>query len=811
MIDGVLQDLRYGARALMREPLLTAIVVLSLALGIGANATVFSWIDAVLLRPFPGVPEPERLVAVSSRDTREGAISMSHADYLDLRVARGLAGLAAQDEIPLALRVGEEAPERIWGLVVSENYFDVMGVRPALGRVFLPHETTPGGHPVAVIADALWRRRFGTDPAVVGREVTLNARPFTIVGVMPPEFRGSVVGLQFDMWVPLAMQQPLQGVDRLSRRGNRWLQGVARLASGVTPAEARAELNVIAARLAAAYPEDRDVSALVQTFSEGPTGAGRAMRPVLATLAVVVAFVMAIACANVANVLLARAIRRRREIAVRLSLGASRARIVRQMLTESLLLAGLAAAAGLLVAVWGSGLLLAFVPPTDLPVGLVPRVDGRVLAVTAVVSFLAALLFGLAPALQAASAETAGALREESLGAGGGRTRARLRSSLVAGQFALSLMLLVAAGLLVRSLRNAQSVDVGFDPRGVLLASVDLQGSGYAPEQGRAFHREVLARLRGLPGVTSATLTRRAPLGLGGKSSSTMTVEGYEPPPDKPAWFFTHTVGPDYFRTMRWPLERGRDFTDADDAGAPAAVIVDEVAARTYWAGRDPLGGRVRLGPDRWATVVGVAREGRYQGLNEKPSPHVFFPVLQAYHPQTTLVARAASDPEALAPQVASAVRALDPAMPVFNVVTLAQHVSAATYPQRLASSLLAGLGLLALVLSTVGLHGVLAWAVGQRTREIGIRMALGGRRSHVFRLVVGQGLRLALAGTALGLVAAAGAARALSALLIKVSPLDPATFAAVAALLVAVAALACALPAHRATRIDPAAALRHE
>jgi macrolide transport system ATP-binding/permease protein len=804
-MDETLRDLRHAARILMRAPGFTAAAVLSLALGIGANTTIFTWVSAVLLHPLQGVADPDSLVVVTGTDPREASISLSYPDYLDYQASGALAGLLVQDELPLSLGHGGQS-DRIWAQIVSENYFDVLGVRPALGRGF-----SGGTEPAVVISHGLWQRRFGADPAIVGRAVTLNTAPVTVVGVAPRDFVGSVVGLSMDAWVPIGLEPRIGGGHNVEYRGNRWLEALGRLKPGTDPGQAEAALNVVARRLAAAFPQNRDVRVAVYRFDNAPTGATRVLGPVLRVLAAVVALVLLIACANVAGLLLARGAARRREMAIRASLGAGWWRLVRQMLTESLLLAALGALAAVLVAAWGSGMLQAFAPPTDMPVALRTGLDLRALAFTAAVAVLSALLVGLAPALQAAREEASHALRAEAATASGGRRRARLRASLVAGQVALSLLLLVGAGLLLRSLHHASSASPGFNPRGVLLASVDLVGNGYSPTAGRTFYREALARIRALPGVRAASLTRRAPLGIGGSSSSTLLVEGYAAPADRPAWAYTHSVGPDYFRTMETPMVAGRDFIAGDTEGAPRVAIVNEAMARRYWPGRDAVGGRVQFGNGIWMSVVGVCRDAKYRQWGEAAAPQLFLPIEQAYRSQATLLVRAESEPEALAPAVLAQVRAVDPALPVFAVGTLEEHVTAASVQQRLGGWLFAGFGALALALAVVGLYGVLAYSVAQRTREIGIRMALGSARTAVFALVMREGLRLLAVGLAAGLVGAGLAARALSALLLGVRPLDPVTFGAVAALMTAVALLACLVPARRAARVDPIVALRYE
>ena len=810
MLDALRQDLRTGWRGLRRSPGFTAAAVLSLGLGLGANTTIFTWINAVLLEPLPGVPDAGDLAVLEGSDPRQGGLSLSYPDFLDYAATPGTQGVLAQEELALTLGgEGTARPERAWGLLVSENYFDVLRVTPPLGRGFTDEDRRTKAA-VVVISDSLWKRRFSSDPAVVGRTISINARPFTVIGVAPAGFGGSVVSLAFDAWIPLGAQSLVLPGDRLSQRGNRWLAALVRVPHGASLAAPRAALEATSRRLAESHPVNKGLGIRLVRLSEASSGASSVLAVVLKVLAGVVALVLLIACANVANLLVARATRRRREIAVRLALGAPRTRLVRQLLTESALLALLGGAAGLVLAAWGAGLLLFFAPPTDLPIALRPTLDLRALGFTAGLCALTTLVFGLVPALQATRPGVSPTLRDEQASVAGG-TRGRLRSGLVVSQVALSLLLLVSAGLLVRSVRAATSIDPGFNMRGLLLASVDLYASGYTPARGRAFNADALEKLSALPGVQSVTLMRRPPLGFGGRSSSTLEIEGYTPPVEhQPAWANTHVVGSGYFRTLQARVLSGRDFTASDAQGAPMVAVVDDEMARRYWGGRDPIGTRINLYGE-WRTVVGVAPTMKYRSLTETPAPHVFVPVLQVYQPMMSLAVRVDGPPSAAAPAVLTQLRALDPRLPVFGVFPMEEYAQAASIQQRLAGTFLAGFGVLALLLASVGLYGVLAYTVGQRTREFGIRMALGCDRAGVFRLVLRHGLWLTGTGVALGLVGALAATRLLRTLLVGVSPTDPLTFAVVAATLVAVAALACALPARRATRVDPMVALRYE
>ncbi len=808
-MNNLLQDLKYAVRMLAKTPGFTAIAVVTLALGIGANTTIFSWVNGFLLNGYPGVPDAQRMVILSSA-YRGANWSLSYPDYQDFRDRADKLDIAVMDMAPMSLKVGEGA-ERVWGKLVNGNYFQALGVRPALGRAFLPEEDkTLGTHPVVVIGHGLWQRRFAGDPGIVGREIWLNNTAFTVVGVAPEDFHGTFIGLTFDVYAPVMMHETFNGRStRLTQRGNHWLDAVAKLKPGVSLREAQAQLDVISQQLGEAYPNtNKDVVGTLYPVWKAPYGATQVMGPVLLVLSGVVGLVLLIACANLANLLLARATVRRREIAIRLSLGASRARLVRQLLTESVLLALAGGALGILLGVWSWDLLLSFMPAVDLPIAVDQGMNRQVLGFTLGLSVLTGLLFGLAPALEASGRDVAHALKDET-GTGSAR-KGRLRSALVVAQVALSLLLLISSGLLLRSLEHAQSVRLGFNPDGVLLANIDLFPNGYTPETGRAFQQRLHERLRALPGAEVASLARRVPLGFGGASGTSIVVEGYTAAKDESVFANYNQVTPDYFRTMGTELRRGRDFTDGDTLAAPLVAVINEAMAARYWAGREALGGRFRLDKE-WVTVAGVVETSKYRQLNEPPRPFFFLPLAQAYRPDVTLQVRTAGDPGALSSALRAEVSALDPILPVFNVTTLNDHIRAASFQQRLGGSLLAGFGALALALAAIGIYGVMSFGVAQRTREIGVRMALGARRGDILRLVLGYGMRLAGIGLAIGMVVAFAASNLLGGLLLGVSARDPITFAGVAGVLGAVALAATYVPARRATRVDPMVALRHE
>jgi len=810
-MTSLLRDLRFAFRMLAKSPGFTLVAVLTLAVGLGATTIVFSWIRGLILEPLPGVPDQGRLRPVVGQARSGDWRSISAPDARDLAHSDLPAAVTAFDLTTMSLTAGER-PEQVWGMVVTGNFFDVLGVRAALGRTFRPEEdTTTGTHPVAVLSHELWRRRFQSDPKIVGSTLQLNRQAFTVVGIAAPEFQGPIAGLRADLYVPLAMQ-PLvvPGGDRLTARGSHWLNGISRLRPGVTQQQAQAALDTLSSRLAASYPDSNDgYRFLLFPFWKSPQGASSFLLPVMAVLGAMALLVLLLACANVANLLLVRALGRRREIAVRLALGAGRGLIVRQLLVEGLLLALLAGACGLLIAAWGRNLLMAFVPTTDAPIDPHFPIDAGLLGFAALLSLATGVLFSLAPALQATSPDVASTLRDEAGAVSGGR-KGVVRSGLVVAQITLSCLLLITAGLFVRSLGRASAIDPGFSARNVLLATVNLFPGGYDEERGRLFYRELLRRMSALPGVESASLASAVPLDFGGTSSTSLDIAGYVPGRQEEVVVEYFIVGPDYFRTMGIPLVEGRDFTLRDDADAPLALVVNERMASRYWPGRDPIGGTVHIGK-RAFTVVGIAKDGKYDELGEAPKTHFYLPVLQTYQSQMTIHLRTAGDPAALAGSLRREVRALDPDLPLIAVKTMREHLRISVFSQRLAASFLGSFGILALALATIGLYSLIRYAVSQRTREMGVRMALGARPRDIERLVIGEGLVLALLGLGLGLALAFGITRFLASLLLGVSATDPAIFVVITALLAAVSVLSSYLPARAAAGVDPSVALRAE
>ena len=807
----LLHDLRYALRTLARRPGFTAVAVLTLALGVGANTTVFSWIEAIAFDPVPAVEGDDRLVALQFAQGSRDNLSFSYPNYVDVRDARlpEFTGVAAYDLVALNLRIGGE-PERVWGQIVTANLFEVLGVRAALGRTLQPEDDrAPGASPVLVISDALWRGRFATDPSIVGRSLAVNGHAFTVVGVAPRGFIGPMNGLAADAWLPMMMQSTVVPGDRLNARGSGWLQAFGRLAPGATTRQAQAAVDVVAARLARDHPslhKDRRL-VLAPMWSDG---AGGVFLPVLGVVMGVVAVVLLIACANVAGLLLARAGGRQREIAVRLAIGASRAQLVRQLLTESAVLAAASGAAGLLLTIWTSRLLTAVLPPLPFPVRLEGTVNPRVLLFALGATLVTALVFGLVPALAASRPSLAPSLKEMAGASGGGRGRAWLRKGLVVAQVALSLVLLVGAGLFLRTLQHASRIDPGFDAREGFFARLDLQAGRYDGESGPAFYRELLERVEGVNGVARATLGTFVPLTLGGGSDTSVRIEGYERAEGEPMTIFYAMVAPGYFETLGIPIARGRGLEPRDAGDAPLAVVINETMAKRYWKDGDAVGRRIDYGSG-WATVAGIAKDGKYNAINEPPVNYLYLPLYQVFRPDVALMVRTTGDPGVVFPSVQQAVRAINPDLAMFDVMTIEEHLRASVLIPRLAAWLLGLFGTLALALAALGLYGVIAYVASQRTQEIGIRMALGADRSAILRLILRQGLGLAGLGVAVGLALAVLVTPIVASQLVGVGAADMATLTAALVVLLLAALVATWVPARRAASMDPLRALRYE
>jgi predicted permease len=810
------QDLIYSFRTLSRSPGFSAAAILTLGLGIGANTSIFSAIQGILLRPLPRVLEPDGLVTPLHTSIAGTWNSHSYPDLLDYRERnRVFSGIIGYSMIHVALGDRAEA-DHVWGEMVTANYFDVLGVRPAVGRGFLPEEDRgPGAHPVVVLGHSLWKRHFGGDPEVVGRTVHLNGHPFAVVGVAAEGFSGTNWPVASDVWVPVMMHAQIDpGFEtRLEERGSHWMKLLARLAPGVTLREADADLRRIAEELAETFPANRGSSGSVVGAREGRFPAEAVTFISLgATLALIVAgLVLLIACANVANLLLARASAGSRDIGIRLAVGASRGRLVRQLLGESLLLALAGGACALVLTLWGSDLLLRFHPPLEFDVVIDYQPDRTVFLYATGLCLLTTLVFGLAPALKASSVDLLSSLRgEEVLGRG----RSRLGGTLVVAQLALSLVVLAAAGLFLRSLAEAQKLDPGFRKENVLLVRYDLGLLGYSEEEGRRFHRELLEKLRAVAGVAAAGLSSDMPLDYDWSSSGPVIAEGKEPPPEGEGLStLVNCVSPGHVEAMGVPLLAGRDFAFYDTADHPAVAIVNETFARLAFPGEGAVGKRFRLGgPEApLREVVGVARDGKYYTLSEAPRAYLYLPMDQAYRSAVTLQVRTKANPLSVVDAVRKTVRGMDGRLPLYGVRPLDEHMEFALWWTRMGAVLAGVFGGLGLTLAAVGLFGLIAYRVACRTREIGIRMVLGATRREVTRMVVSQAARLAALGLAAGMVLGFALARAMNALLYGVGALDPLTFTLTPLVLLAVALAAGFLPARRAARLDPAAALRHE
>jgi predicted permease len=810
-LEMITHDLRYGWRQMLRRPGLTAAAVITLGLGIGANVTMYSWLDGRMRRQLVGVDHPERVVALNTKTKARADLGTSYPDFVDYRKQRpqSVDDLIAYTLTPMNLRTNGD-PQRVFGELVSDNYFDVLGVRAERGRTFRAEDATPNRSPVVVLSHNFWQRRFNADPAIVGSTITLNGHAYTVIGVTADGFHGTEPYLNLDLWVPLTVEDAVTGANRLSRRGAQWLEVMVRLKPGVSLARAEADLSVIARALAAAYKKQIFEGVKLYELWRAPSMGGAAIAAVMGVQLGVAGIVLLVACANVANLLLASAAARQRETAVRLTLGASRGRLVQQLLTESTLIAAAGGLAGVLFAYWTKDLARLFIPPAPLPIEIKPVLSGPVLLFAAGVTTATAFIFGLMPALHASGSSVMAALKESSAAMTASPRRARLRSGLVVAQVALSLVLLVSAGLFIRTLVNAQSVDPGFSTRNGLLAAVDLQPGGYDEPRGRAFHQRLLARVRELPDVQAATLIGRMPLGFGGNSSLVISVEGYSPAPNEEMLVYYNGIGDDFLRAMGIGLVAGRELTVRDTSDTPQVMVINETMARRYFAGRNPIGGRVRIGP-RAVEVVGVARDGKYSSVTEAPRPYMYLPLPQWYRSDVVLVVATRGDPAIVAPALHAAMRSLDPNVPLFDVRTIAEHLEISVFVQRMIASLLGAFGALALLMVTIGLYGVIAAMAAQRTAEIGLRMALGAGTRDIVTLILRQGFVMIGGGIAAGLIVAVAVTRLFKSLLVGVSTTDAVSFAATTVLLLIVGLAATYLPARRASAIDPLQALRNE
>ncbi len=818
-METLLQDLRDGIRLLTKKPGFTAVAVIALALGIGANSAIFSVVNGVVLRALP-YKNPESLIMVWSRrpllqaQTGSSEFPVSAADFLEWREQNQVFDQIAAFHTQSFNITGNREPEFLGGVRASANLFSLLGVDPILGRTFLTEEDQPGAGHVVIISHGLWERRFGSDPQIIGQKLILNDEPYTLVGVMPPGFqfprKGEMpAGYQFprqaDLYTPLAWTPGQAG-----NRGRSFLAVIARLKPQVTLAQAQSDMQAIAGRLTEQYPQfntNKDV--FIIPLHQQVVGK---VRPALLVLLGAVAFVLLIACANVANLLLARAASRQKEIAIRTALGASRSRVIRQLLAESVILALTGGGLGLLLSIWGIDLLLA-ISPANLPRVDAIRVDGRVFGFTVAVSLLTGIIFGLVPALQASKTDVNEALKEGGRASSTGHNR--FRGLLVALEVALSLVLLIGAGLMIRSFVRLLNENPGLNPQSVLTLDVGLPRNKYSGAQQVAFFQQVIERLQALPSVNAAGAIYPLPLS-GGEEGMGFGIEGR--PPAAPGEYSTagpRWVSPDYFNVMGISMLRGRGLTERDGTDTTRVVVINEAMADRYFSDEEPIGKRIAFdqlnGGPNWREIVGVVRNVKHSALDSNPQPEFYIPFTQSPSPFMTFVVRTAGDPLSLVGVVRAEVLGVNKDQPISNVHTMGELVSNSVAQRRFNMLLLSIFAGVALLLAGVGIYGVMSYSVAQRTQELGLRMALGARTSHVLVLVVKQGMALAFVGIGIGLGASFALTRILASLLYGISPTDPVTFSVIALLLASVAFVACYVPARRGTKVDPMIALRYE
>ncbi|HKQ77564.1 MAG TPA: ABC transporter permease [Blastocatellia bacterium] len=820
------QDLRYGARTLGKTPGLTIIALLSMAIGIGANTAIFSLVDKLLLQTMP-VEEPERLALLSSESVnpRFKMNVFSWPDYKDYRERNQVfSDLIASGPRLAGLGTGAEI-EQVACELVSENYFSALGVRLIKGRSFTAEDNSaPGASAVAILGHGLWRRRFGANPEIIGQTIGLNGANFTVVGVAPPGFKGIFTDRPSEIWAPVMMYEPLMqlnpGNNRHNRRSSGWLKLMGRMKPGVTLAQAQSAMDTLARQIREANTpvSNRALPFYEKRIFADPGARGDSfLRAKVAAplqfLMTTVGLILLIACANVANLSLARSATRRREIAVRLALGASRGRIVAQLLTESALLAFIGGALGLILAPWLNDLLLAFQPEArDMQAWLSQTLDARVLVFTLTVSALSGLLFGLLPALQASKPGLVSALKDDGALHRGRERFWSLRHLLVVGQVALSLVVLIGAGLCVRSLGKLFAIDPGFNPENALVMDVDLPASAYDEPKGRELFHQLRERLQALPGVEGVTMANLTPLS-GSRATSSFLVEGM---PMKQGEMLTSnysSVGPGYHELMRISLKAGRGFSEMDRDTAPGVAIINEAFAKAYFPNQNPIGKRISLGANApWLEIIGLAHDTKNLFLTETPSPYFYLPTLQRpFDHYQRVIIRTRTDANALRSAARDAAASLDPNLALANITTLDNELRDSIASSRMATALTTLFGATALLLAGIGLYGVISYSVSRRTREIGIRMALGAQTRDALWMVTRQGMTLALVGSGIGLIASLALTRLIETLLFDVSPIDPVTFIAVPLLLVGVTLGACYIPARRAAKVDPMVALRSE
>ncbi|MGA8025649.1 MAG: ABC transporter permease [Bryobacteraceae bacterium] len=810
-LDDLWKDIRYALRMLRRSPGFSILAVVCLTLGIGATTAVFSWMEGILLRPFPLVIGQNRMAAITGLD-RNGRTDISWPDFIDLRKNCSLVQtLIAEHIFGTTLSIGSRA-EHATGSVVSANYFQALGIRPVLGRAFdASDDSGRNAHPVTVISYEAWKDRYGGDANIIGKTQMLNGVQHTIVGVAPAGFYGTFVGYSFQFWVPASMEELFEGGGyKLENRGARWIEGFALLKPGVTIQQAQAEMSAIAKRLEADYPAtNRGRGIKLYPLWQTPFNGAGTLLPTLGISLVVACSVLCVARANVGNLLLFRSFGRRQEVTVRLSLGAGRGRLLRQLLTESLILAALASCGGFAVAYECRNVIMLLFPQRPgLIVNLPAEIDWHVLALSAGVCLVSTLLFGLVPAIEASKIDLGVAMKSDSGGALGGRGKAWIRSSLVLVQVSLSFVLLIAAGLLLKSVRAMRDADPGFSADRVLTTGIDMIAAGYDVPRIKSFEDRLLERIERMRGVGSAVFARVTPVTNRSYSSARIAVEGYETQPgEQPAAEYDE-VGPAFLATMRIPVMSGREFTRADNETARLVAVVNETMARQFWRGEDPVGKRLQMN-GRWLQVAGVARDSKYSSLLETAMPFFYVPMRQSIMGQN-LEIRTSLPPDVMAKALTREVKALDANLAPAELITMREQVYRMSWSKRAAVILLMIFGGIALLLAAIGVYGVVSYNVSQSTRDLGLRIALGANAAHLMRLVLSYGFALTAAGIVLGGAAALMLTRLLGYLLYKVSPRDPLTFGSALIVMAITSLLACWLPASRAMRTDPVQALRN-
>lgn len=814
-------DISYGIRLLRKNAGISLIIVLSIAIGVSVNATVFCWIESIILKPLPTVPNSDKLVTFVTKTQSDEYITSSYSDYKDYRdQSTSLAGLAAFEERPLSVE-NQGQTQTVWAMLVSNNFFDILGIKPSAGHFFLQEEQvdTSGSAPVAVISYDFWTRYFGKDPRVLNRAIKLNGQDVTVVGIGPKDFRGPIVGSSFDVWLPLLLQDRLTGSsgEWVTLRKWRSLHALGRLAPGSSIESAQAEMNLISARLARSYPDQNaGMSAILFPFAKTPYGTQSILAQLLKVLLLATFAVLLIVCSNLANLLLVRATEREKEISIRMALGAEHGRIFRQLLTESVVLSVLAAALSLLFIYKLSELLQYFIPATDIPLSLTPTLDLKTLIFAFVLSVTAGLASSLFPALRSARIEVVTVLKESGRGLTAGRGKHLLRMGLATSEIALALVALVGAGLLVKSFHNISRLDPGFDSEHVLLVGMTSSNPGTQVSDLAEYYERAKERLRSLPSVRAVSYAEWVPLGLRGGSWEDIEIEGYSPRSQENMKIYRNLVDDDYFGAMKIPLLEGRTFDRRDDwrhwtdASVPAVAIVNETFVKRFISSQNPIGHHIR-GWGKTLTIVGIVKDSKYATPTEAPLPYLYVPFRQFAGSDTSVILHIAVDgaPEAVMSAVRREMYPLNSLASVSYVMPLKEYIGAAVFKNRLAAILLSILGITALILAMLGIYGVMSQSVAQRAHEIGIRVALGASAKTIVTLIVFQGARLAMTGVGMGILLSLLLSRILTTFLYGVNAFDAGTILAVSFLLLAVALLATSIPAYRASRVDSVKLLR--